>query len=36
VRHSEGMTTEEIAKEAVKIAAGIDVFTDEHITSDKI
>jgi ATP-dependent HslUV protease subunit HslV len=36
VRHSEGMTAEEIAKEAVKIAAGIDVFTDEHITSDKI
>lgn len=36
VRHSEGMTAEEIAKEAVKIAAGIDVFTDKHITSDKI
>lgn len=36
VRHSEGMTAEEIAKEAVKIAAGIDVFTDEHITYDKI
>ena len=36
VRHSEGLTAEEIAKEAVKIAAGIDVFTDEHITSDKI
>lgn len=36
VHHSEGLTAEEIAKEAVKIAAGIDVFTDEHITYDKI
>jgi ATP-dependent HslUV protease subunit HslV len=36
VRHSNGMTAEEIAQEAVRIASGIDVFTDDHITSDKI
>ena len=36
VRHSQGMTAEEIAQEAVRIAAGIDVFTDEQITADKI
>ena len=27
---------QEIAKEAVKIASGIDVFTDDHITTDEI
>lgn len=36
VRHANGMTAEEIAQEAVRIASGIDVFTDDQITSDKI
>ncbi len=35
-RHSNGMSASEIAKEAVKIASGIDVFTDDHITIDEI
>ena len=35
-RHSNGMSASEIAKEAVKIASGIDVFTDDHITTDEI
>ena len=35
-RHSEGMTATEIAKEAVLIASGIDVFTDDHITTDEL
>ncbi|MCH3904270.1 MAG: ATP-dependent protease subunit HslV [Lactobacillus sp.] len=35
-RHSSGMSASEIAKEAVSIAAGIDVFTDQHITTDEL
>ncbi len=35
-RHSEGMSAAEIAKEAVDIAAGIDVFTDHQIITDEI
>ena len=35
-RHSNGMSASEIAKEAVKVASGIDVFTDDHITTDEI
>ena len=35
-RHSSGMSAEEIAKEAVKIASGIDVFTDDQIVTDEI
>ena len=34
-RHSSGMSASEIAKEAVKIASGIDVFTDDHITTEE-
>jgi ATP-dependent HslUV protease subunit HslV len=35
-RHSKGMSAAEIAKEAVSIAAGIDVFTDQQITTDEL
>lgn len=35
-RHSDGMTASEIAKEAVNIAADIDVFTDHEIITDEI
>lgn len=35
-RHSEGMDATQIAHEAVKIAAGIDVFTDEQISTDEL
>ncbi|GBG05057.1 ATP-dependent protease subunit HslV [Lactobacillus rodentium] len=35
-RHSSGMSADEIAKEAVKIASGIDVFTDDQIVTDEI
>ncbi|KRL00197.1 ATP-dependent protease peptidase subunit [Lactobacillus equicursoris DSM 19284 = JCM 14600 = CIP 110162] len=35
-RHSDGMTASEIAKEAVNIAADIDVFTDHQIITDEI
>lgn len=35
-RHSEGMNAEEIAKEAVKIASSIDIFTDDQIVTDEI
>ena len=34
--HSDGMTASEIAKEAVNIAADIDVFTDHEIITDEI
>ena len=36
IRHSSDMDACDIAKEAVLIAAGIDVFTDDKITSDEI
>lgn len=35
-RHSEGMNAEEIAREAVKIASSIDIFTDDQIVTDEI
>lgn len=35
-RHSQNMTASQIAKEAVDIAAGIDVFTDHEIITDEI
>lgn len=35
-RHAPGMTAAQIAKEAVKIASGIDVFTDDKIISDEL
>ena len=35
-RHSNGMNAEEIAKEAVKIASSIDIFTDDQIVTDEI
>lgn len=35
-RHAQGMTAAQIAKEAVKIASGIDVFTDDKIISDEL
>lgn len=35
-RHAQEMSADEIAKEAVKIAAGIDVFTDDQITTDEL
>ena len=36
LRHASGMTASEIAKEAVNIAADIDVFTDHEIVTDEI
>lgn len=36
VRHADSMSAAEIAKESVKIASGIDVFTDDVITTDEI
>ncbi|MCD5451462.1 ATP-dependent protease subunit HslV [Lactobacillus delbrueckii] len=36
LRHVSGMTASEIAKEAVNIAADIDVFTDHEIVTDEI
>lgn len=36
VRHADDMSAAEIAKESVKIASGIDVFTDDVITTDEI
>lgn len=35
-RHSNGMNAEEIAREAVKIASSIDIFTDDQIVTDEI
>ena len=35
-RHSDGMNAEEIAREAVKIASSIDIFTDDQIVTDEI
>lgn len=35
-RHSEGMDATEIAHEAVKIASGIDIFTDDQIHTDEL
>lgn len=35
VRHSKEMTAEEIAKEAINIASGIDVYTNSNIITDK-
>lgn len=35
-RHSSGMTASEIAHEAVEIASGIDIFTDEQIITDEL
>lgn len=35
-RHAQGMTAAQIAKEAVKIASRIDVFTDDKIISDEL
>lgn len=35
-RHAPDMTAEQIAREAVNIASGIDVFTDQQIKTDKI
>ena len=35
-RHANDMQADEIAHEAVKIASGIDVFTDDHIVTDEI
>jgi len=34
-RHAKDMDAEEIAVEAIKIASGIDIFTNENIISDK-
>ncbi len=34
-RHAKDMNAEEIAVEAIKIASGIDIFTNENIISDK-
>lgn len=36
LRHASGMTASEIVKEAVNIAADIDVFTDHEIVTDEI
>lgn len=36
LRHASGMRASEIAKEAVNIAADIDVFTDHEIVTDEI
>lgn len=35
-RHTEGMDAAEIAQEAVKIASGIDIFTDDQIHTDEL
>ena len=35
-RHAKDMKADEIAHEAVKIASGIDVFTDDKIITDEI
>ncbi|WP_278390470.1 HslVU peptidase proteolytic subunit [Lactobacillus acetotolerans] len=35
-RHAKGMSASDIAHEAVKIASGIDIFTDDHIHTDEI
>ncbi|MBA1394583.1 HslU--HslV peptidase proteolytic subunit, partial [Lactobacillus sp. XV13L] len=35
-RHSTGMAAGEIAREAVEIASGIDVFTDNQINVDEL
>ncbi|MDF7682646.1 HslU--HslV peptidase proteolytic subunit [Lactobacillus sp. ESL0679] len=35
-RHSTGMSAEEIAHEAVEIASGIDIFTDNQIITDEL
>ncbi|WEV71596.1 ATP-dependent protease subunit HslV [Lactobacillus sp. ESL0785] len=35
-RHSSGMSAEEIAHEAVEIASGIDIFTDNQIITDEL
>lgn len=35
-RHAKDMKADEIAHEAVKIASGIDVFTDDKIVTDEI
>ncbi|RHW52985.1 HslVU peptidase proteolytic subunit [Lactobacillus bombicola] len=36
IRHSSNMTASEIAHEAVEIAAGIDIFTDNQINTDEL
>lgn len=36
IRHAENMSADKIAREAVKIASGIDVFTNNQITTDEI
>lgn len=36
IRHTNTMNAREIAHEAVKIASGIDVFTDDKITTDEL
>ncbi|MGL6207111.1 MAG: HslVU peptidase proteolytic subunit [Lactobacillus panisapium] len=35
-RHSSGMSASEIAHEAVEIASGIDIFTDDQIHTDEL
>ena len=35
IKHSEGMDAESIAKEAVNIASGIDIYTNQNIVTDK-
>lgn len=35
-RHTDGMDATEIAHEAVKIASGIDIFTDDQIHTDEL
>ena len=35
-RHAKEMSASDIAHEAVKIASGIDVFTDDQITTDEL
>lgn len=35
-RHTEGMEAKDIAHEAVKIASGIDIFTDDQIHTDEL
>ncbi len=35
-RHASGMSAKEIAHEAVEIASGIDIFTDDQINTDEL
>ena len=36
IRHADGMSAEDIAKESVEIASEIDVYTNQDIKTDKI